>query len=297
MLVQALRRAPGRVLPTVAALSLGALVLLPGGLHVETGVAAIDHLLTQPRMRVDFTATSPAVDAVHRVMTEPYRAVGLGIILRAGSQALYGLEGLGGPDALLIPPYEELVDAAQIDRPDGPFAAGGWLTLVSVASFDRLAPLLDLLNVGFVLAHPDAVLPGLVDIPLQGHDQLKALRRTTAWPRAFFVDGVTTYSYPADLLAQVASHGSPLAAIQSSDTRALGSTRALRNPSTNVVPAEDYRLTTNATSFVLHAPGQGVAVLTETYLPDDFRATLNGLTHPLLSCESRLQGGEDPLGG
>ena len=53
-------------------------------------------------------------------MSEPARTVGIDTVLRAGSQGLYGLEGLGGPDALVNASYEQLVDAGHIDRPDGP---------------------------------------------------------------------------------------------------------------------------------------------------------------------------------
>jgi hypothetical protein len=39
-------------------------------------------------------------------------------------------------------------------------------------------------------------------------------------------------------------------------------------------------LTGNTTSFVVRSAGPGVAVLTETFLPDDFRVTLNGRRVP-----------------
>jgi hypothetical protein len=43
-----------------------------------------------------------------------------------------------------------------------------------------------------------------------------------------------------------------------------------------VVPATDYRLTNNTTSFIIHAPRAGVIVLHESYFPGDFRVTVNG---------------------
>jgi hypothetical protein len=261
-------------------LALGGLLLLPGGLQIETGAPALDRLLSQPRLRADLDATSPAVEAIHRAMNEPARTIGLDHVLRAGSQGLYGLEGLGGPDALMSTPYEQLVDAGPLDRPDGPLAAGGWLTTVSATSFDRLAPFLDLLNVGFVLARPERVLPGLIDVPMQGADRLKPHRRPTAWPRAFFVDGVTTYVEPEELVRQVAANGKPLAAVQSIDHQAMEATQELRAPTGNSVPARGYELTANTTSFIVDAPGPGVAILTEAFFPGDFRAMLNGKRVP-----------------
>jgi hypothetical protein len=52
------------------------------------------------------------------------------------------------------------------------------------------------------------------------------------------------------------------------------------SPSGRFVRATNYNLTNNATSFVLQTSGPGVAVLTETFLANDFRATLNGRRVP-----------------
>ena len=41
-------------------------------------------------------------------------------------------------------------------------------------------------------------------------------------------------------------------------------------------PARDYHLTANTTSFVIDAPGPGIAVLTEAFYPGDFRVTVDG---------------------
>jgi hypothetical protein len=296
--IRAVGRAPARVLPKVSLLVLGALVLLPGGLHVETSILALDRMLTQPRLRAQIDAVSPAITAIHRTMTEPQRTIGLGANLRAGSQALYGLEGIGGPDALTLATYDELVDAGPIDRPDGPAAAGGWTTMVkTAASLDRLAPLLDLLNVGFVLAPVHNLPQGLDEVRVPGADRLKVFRRSSAWPRAFSVDGVTTYASPQDLLGQVATHRSPLATILSSDGQALEATRHLRKPSGAAVPAHGYTLTTNTTSFAVRTAGPGVAVLTEMFLPEDFRATLNGQRVPYFRVNHTSKGVLIPAAG
>ena len=173
-----------KVMASVAAAAAMVVVLLPGGLHGRSGIAPLDALLEQPRLRVSLDANSPAVDSIHHAATEPTRAVGLEWVLVSGSQALYEVEGLGGPDALVVARYEELVNAAGIWR-------SNWLTRVGTGDVARLAPLLDLLNVGFMLAAPDAVPPGFPEVAVSGPDRLKIVRRVTAWPRAFFVDGTT----------------------------------------------------------------------------------------------------------
>jgi hypothetical protein len=274
--VRAARCARGRVLPMVSTVSLGALLLLPGGLQVETGLPPLDRLLAQPRLRADLDAMSPAVDAVHRAMTEPARAIGLGGALLGGSQALYGLEGIGGPDPLYMSSYDELINAAGIQR----FWPGAWLRVIPTTDVERMAPLLDMLNVGFVLAPTDSIPPGLVEVPMHGPDQIKPWRRPTVWPRAFFTDGVGTYVDAQDLVKRVVAHRNPLAAVQSTDRQAMEAIRGTQAPTGQFVPARGYKLTTNTTSFVVRSSAPGLAVLAETFVPYDFRATVNGQRVP-----------------
>jgi hypothetical protein len=280
LVLQAARQAPADPLRGAAAVSVVALSLLAGGMQLETGVPAMDRLLSQPRPRVDFDATSPAVEAIRGAMTEPARTVGLGTLLLPGSSPLFGLEGIGGPDSLLIGDYQDLLDAGAIERPWGPLKDFGWLIQVSPPNVDRVAPLLDMINVGFVLAAPGSTPSGLVELPMSGADYIRPLRRPTAWPRAFFVDGVARYAAPRDLLTLAAAHHGPLAAIQSTDAEALAATSGLPTVSRPAVAASGYALTTNTTSFVVNAPGPGVAVLAESFLPGEFLATIDGRQVP-----------------
>jgi uncharacterized membrane protein YfhO len=54
--------------------------------------------------------------------------------------------------------------------------------------------------------------------------------------------------------------------------------------------ATDYRLTSNNTSFVIDAPGPGVAVLTETYLAEDFQITVDGKPAPYFRVNHAFKG-------
>jgi hypothetical protein len=266
----AARTGPRRLLAGVATIIASSALVLPGSLHADTRIPVLDNLLLQPRLRAELDKNSPAVDAIHLASTEPSRTVGLGWTLFAGSQAFYELEGIGGADPLELGTYRELVDAAGILR------SMVWITMVPAPDVQRLGPLLDLLNVSFFIVPRDSVVSGLVDVPVASADRVKVERRTTAWPRAFFVDSVRTYVDAADLLRQVAAHGQPLAAVQSSDRQAIDATREIMAAPGKVIPARGYKLTANTTSLVVRASGPGVAVLSETFLPRDFRATLNG---------------------
>ncbi len=270
----AARTSSHRLLACVATVLASSMLLLPASLHAGTTIPVLDDLLLQPRLRAELDKNSPAVEAIHRAAAEPSRTVGLDWTLFAGSQAFYELEGIGGADPLELATYRELVDAAGIWR------GMVWITMVRAADVPRLGPLLDLLNVSFFIVPSGSPLSGLVDVPLVGTDRVRVQRRTTAWPRAFFVDGVTTYVDAEDLLRKVTAHGGPLAAVQSSDRQAIAATSEILATAGNVSPARGYKLTVNTTSFVVHATGPGVAVLSESFLADDFRATLNGRRVP-----------------
>jgi hypothetical protein len=186
--------------------------------------------------------------------------------------------------------YNDLVNAAGIWRSD-------WLTRVGVHDVQRLAPLLDMLNAGFLFTLPETIPIGFHEVPVYGRDRLKLGRRDSAWPRAFFVDGVAAYAEPSDLLRQAAAEGHPFAAIQTGDGQARDATRALPPPSGRVVRARDYRLTPNSTTFTVTADGPGVIVLDESYVPGDFIATINGREVPYFRVNHVFKAASIPAAG
>jgi hypothetical protein len=263
-----------RVLPALAVAGLGLLLLSPDGQHLDTGRPPIDRVLVQPRERVPLSLSSPAVDAIHDTATAPVRVLGLDYNLLPGTPALYDLEGVGGPDALYLGHADELRFAAR------PEARRSWLAVFRRTDLARQAPLLDMLNVGYLLAafdQADSIGPAE---PLRAPDVLRAIPRPTAWPRAFFAGRVSTYSTPEALIEQVRRAGRPMAAIQDGDAAAAALTSGLLTRRDAVVPADNYVLTTNTTQFHLRTGAGGVAVLAESYMPDDFIATVNGAEVP-----------------
>jgi hypothetical protein len=282
---------PGRLLPKLAVVSSMLALLLPGGLHAMFGIPELDELVIQPRQRPSYGQSSPVVDAIHRASADPSRAIGVNWTLIESSHAIYGLEGIGGADPLEVSSYKQLVDATAMWR-------SMWVTVVWNRDVQRVTPLLDVFNVGYFVGRSDVALPeGVIEIPTPRPDRLKPGRRPTAWPRAFFVDGVTTYDDPTDLLNQVTSAGRPFAAVQAGDAPAADATRGMGSPSGRVIAATRYRLTSNTTSFAVRAPGPGVAVLTETFLPEDFHATLNGTRVPYFRVNQAFKAVRIPSSG
>ena len=62
-------------------------------------------------------------------------------------------------------------------------------------------------------------------------------------------------------------------------------------------PAHDYRLTNNTTTFTVDATAPGVAVLTEAYVPGDFRVTLNGAPADYFRVNHAFRGVRIPAAG
>ena len=56
------------------------------------------------------------------------------------------------------------------------------------------------------------------------------------------------------------------------------------------MPAEEYKLTTNTTSFTVKATGPGFIVLTEAYERNNFHATLNGDRVPYIRVNHAFKG-------
>ena len=63
------------------------------------------------------------------------------------------------------------------------------------------------------------------------------------------------------------------------------------------VPAHDYGLTNNTTTFTVDATAPGVAVLTEAYVPGDFRVTLNGAPVEYFRVNHAFRGVRIPAAG
>lgn len=246
------------------------LLLAPGGLHSETSLTSLNAMLFQPRPRVVYESSAPVLDLIHQA-SEPSRVAGVEWVLFGGSNGLYRVEGLGGGgDALQLPFYEHLADAAGMWR--------GWFYFLRLPPENvlRANPFLDMMNVRYLLIEPDTSVPGLTSRHIPDGDRLAVSERPTAWPRAFFVRGAQRYNTLPDFVAQLSRSHGPFASVERNDVQAIAEIGDLPAEATQPVAATDYHLTTNTTSFRIRAPARGVAVLTEAYLAGEFLVTLNG---------------------
>jgi len=270
-----------------------AAAIAPGGLQVETGVPTVDALLIQPRPRTDLDEPSPAVLAVRsRAGSDPFRVAPIESVMFAGTQAFWHFEGVGGPDALRLRGVEDVSDALQVER-----TTWVWRTVLRRHSLEQVRGFLDMMNVRFLVARADQLPGGVAVLPQQGPDQIRAIERASAWPRAFVVDGVEQHPDLATFAERLRQATAPFASVQSDDGAAVDEVTALPRSASAVSAAYDYVLTTNTTSFSVQTAGPGLAVLSEAHVDRDFRATLNGAPVPYIRVNHALKGVGIPRAG
>ncbi|HTE88278.1 MAG TPA: hypothetical protein VK639_04930 [Terriglobales bacterium] len=263
------------------------------GLHLNTNITGIDDYVINPQVRVSFTRRSPAVEFL-RKRPPAFRTAGLVDTLFPGYNAIAGIEAIYGVDPLINPFYRQLLTAAGVKL------GWTWRWVVEKTNFNSVLPVYSLLNVRYFLDAPQASANPPLPLDLVDVLDLKIYENPNYWPRAFFSGSTTSYQTAGDFVAMAQSgDGKPFAAVQQSDHVALSQIPV--NPAAmayrNIVPARDYLLTNNTTSFTIDAPGQGVVVLTETFLADDFVARINGARVKYFRVNHAFRGLEIPRSG
>jgi hypothetical protein len=250
--------------------------------HLHTGVSEIDDYVVNPPPRIDFGEHSPAIDFI---LGQPgaFRTVGFGSVLFPGVNGMFGLESIYGPDPLTNPYYHELLTAAGVRQ------EWSWRWIVERTN-PAPRPLYDMLNVRYFLDVPPRVRPDMAAVEPPRFD-LDVSRNEGEWPRAFFVADVGQYDRVEQFLEMLRGADShPFAAVHKSGA-------PVSNAQPAAVSARDYRLTNNTTTFTIDAPSAGVAVLSEAYVPDDFRVTVNGAPADYFRVNHAFRGVQIPAAG
>jgi hypothetical protein len=265
----------GRALQVLFLILLFVLFHWRHGMHLAT---PFDAFVMNPQRRVDLVAdSSPALKLIKSHPTEPARAVGLGSAFFPGYGGAVGLEQVDGPDPLLNKHYRALMDASGARLI---FATGQSGVIGERLQSDL--PLFDMLNVRYFLGSVETKIEPIPSLNKVASLDLDVFESTRVWPRAFFTDGLVAYEHEEEFTdVLMRSDGAPFAGIprEELDNRMdLARLTGASMPASNwkVIPATDYVITNNTTSFKINAPGPGVIVLTEAYVPEDFQARLNG---------------------
>jgi hypothetical protein len=243
------------------------------GMHLHT---PFDSYVMNPQLRTQLiAASSPAIRLISGTSQNPSRTAGLDYDFAPGYGGAIGLEQIDSADPLLNRYYKSLIDNFGAKLLFGSSQSA----TIDVAKDQRL---LDLLNVRYFFGNAGIKTESLASLKRIASLDLNVYESERAWPRAFFIDHYVAYNEEKDFVDLVTSgNGLPFAAIATSDVAEEKDLRALANQiappqSDAIVPANDYHLTSNTTSFKVSAPGPGLAVLTEPYIADDFKVLING---------------------
>ncbi len=241
-------------------------------LHFRHGmylVTSFDLYTANPKTRLDLREIpSPAIRQIQQAMREPARVTGIDWVM-TGINVPPRFETIDGADALQNPALHDLVAALGVRE------VWSWRSLVLRQDIPRIHRGLDLLGVRYYLDQPGkgGELPGLRRL---GARDLDVLESESAWPRAFFTDAVPAYQAPPEIARLVQEgDGRPFAAMLSAE-RARLPLPPSDFTQRRIVPAHQYQLTQNTTTFEIDAPGAGVAVLGEAWVPKDIQAFVDG---------------------
>jgi hypothetical protein len=258
------------------------------GFQLHTGIRPIDDFVVNPPPRVDLGEPSSAVESI-QAEAGTFRTAGFGSVLFPGVNGMLGLESIYGPDPLANPYYHELLTTA------GVLQEWSWRWIVERAN-PKPRPLYNLLNIRYFLDVPPRSRPDMNAVE-KPHSDLDVFRNEGEWPRAFFVGALQSYDRVeqfVELLRQADSR--PFAATQAGDGTVPRVEQTADSPAA-AVAAHDYRLTNNTTTFTIDAPTAGVAVLTEAYVPGDFRVTLDGAPADYFRVNHAFRGVRIPAAG
>ncbi len=240
------------------------------GMHLVTGIKGIDEYVMNPTLRGNFSAKSNAIEFVKKKIennNNPTRVIGEGSVLFPGYNSGFGLEGIVSVEPLRNEHYEKLLTL--VDYPD---QGWNWLRLIKSDQINSRSASLDMLGIGYIVATPGINMPQ--EMKLVDSNDLDVWQRETVWPRAFFVNTIKEEHKPSDILDALADTlHQPFAMVQ---RQFIPQGRLNNNATYHVIPANEYKLTNNITSFSVEANGPGIIVLGETYYPGDFIALLNG---------------------
>jgi hypothetical protein len=285
----ALSRKTAHVLPILSLLALFTLLHWRHGMHLAS---RFDAYVMNPQRRVDLLAeSSPALNLVKTHTAEPSRSAGLGSAFFPGYGGAVGVEQMDGPDPLLNKHYRALMSASGVK-----LLFGSWRFGIDHEFLSTNLALSNMLNVRYFLGDPGTESEPTVSLNKIASLDLDVFESERVWPRAFFTDRLHVYEREEgfiDLLRK--SDGTPFGGIpkealdhQTELSKFIGATTP--SGTRNSVPATDYVLTSSTTSFKVKAPGPGVIVLSEAYVPGDFQVRVNGKPSDYFRVNSAFKG-------
>jgi hypothetical protein len=152
-------------------------------------------------------------------------------------------------------------------------------------------PLLNLLNVKYLLVPPRIGLPPGLDFRVASRDDFEVVENLEVWPRAFFCNKVVRIFSTEAFIKHLLKNGKlPFIALTPEEVEKNTAVQKLEStdPAT-VSPATNFQLLPNSTAFDIHAASAGMVCLTESRA-SDFAATANNKPTPVLTVNRAFKG-------
>lgn len=241
------------------------------------------YLVMVPGTRVKFDAPSTGIDWVKSDKSPPFRVTGAELNLFGDYSAVYGLENISSCAPLSDGGFISLLRATP-----GILGQADWVT--QLTNVVAAHPVLNLLNVKYILTPPAVEVQEGLGYRLAHHSDVGVLENTEVWPRAFFCDKVVPLSSTEQFIGYLYAHGTqPFIAFTPAEISRQPDLANLQGTNSTFTPATNYTLLPNSTAFEIHAASAGVACLTEGQ-GRDFIATVNGETKPVLTVNRAFKG-------
>lgn len=239
-------------------------------------------MLPGPRVRLD--APSQAVNQIKADTAEPFRMVNIPWGFMGNYSAVYELEDIRSCSPLSNGEFIDLIRQF-------PGMELSYVWQLEVVDPVQARPLLNLLNVKYLLAAPKTSLGEKPGFRLIARDDFAIVENLDVWPRAFFANQVTSIASTESFIQQLAANGKqPFVTLSPQDISDHPSLRRLESTnSATITAATHYRLTPNATEFDVHATSAGVVCLTEGQARD-FTATANHQPKEVLTVNRAFKG-------
>jgi hypothetical protein len=241
------------------------------------------YLVMVPGKRVKFDAPSTAVDWIKTDKSSPFRVTGAELNLFGDYSAVYGLENISSSEPVSNGELVSLLRATP-----GILGQMDWVT--QLTNVVAAHPVLNLLNVKYILTPPAVEVQDGLGYRLANHSDLGVLENLEVWPRAFFCDKVVPLSSTKEFVGYLYANGkNPFASMTPAEISRQPALAAIQGASSLFTPATNYVLLPNSTAFDVHTTSAGIASLTEGQ-GRDFIATVNGETKPVLTVNRVFKG-------
>jgi hypothetical protein len=233
---------------------------------------------------VTLNIPSQAIDKIKTDQSRPFRVVGLQWNFMGDYSAVYELEDIRSCAPLSNGEFMDLIRSFP-----GVELSEYWK--LRVVDPVQAQPLLNVLNVKYLLAPPDVSDHERPGFRLTDRSDFGVLENLRVWPRAFFANQVVSSASNEKFINHLLKNGQqPFIALTSEEIEKQPGLQQLETTNQAAIsPAKNYRLLPNSTEFDIHAPSAGMVCLTEGQAKD-FTALANNESKKVLTVNRAFKG-------